>query len=95
MLGSFHFCKNKAVGFSDLSQMITAKDSNEGSTLRDEFCNDDIYLKDAGTDQTLLEEILATPTNQKGWNDMDVENLLEYNLKILGINLTKVKINRC
>jgi hypothetical protein len=31
-----------------------AKDSNEGSTFQDVFCDDDIYLEDAGTDKILF-----------------------------------------
>ena len=77
------------------SKIITvAKDRNEGSTLQDEFCDDQIYLEVPGNDETLVKEILAIPSCQEGWKDEDVKNLLEYNFKILGINVTNAQIKR-
>ena len=38
-------------------------------------------LEGAGCDETFVKEILAIPTSQEGWNDAEVENVLEYNLK--------------
>ena len=39
------------------SKIITvAKDRNEGSTLQDEFCDDQIYLEVPGNDETLAKK---------------------------------------
>ena len=38
-------------------------------------------IEGAGRDETFVKEILAIPTSQEGWNDAEVENVLEYNLK--------------
>jgi hypothetical protein len=82
-------------GGNEQSKVIKeAKDKTEDSNLEDEFCSDHIYLDNVVNDETLLEEILLTPTCQEGWNDEDVENLLDYNLKLLEINMVKAKSNR-
>jgi hypothetical protein len=64
------------------------------STLHDEFCSNDIYFDNVVSDETLVEEILVTPDCQDGWKDDDVKNLLDYNFKILGVNMVKIEMNR-
>ena len=67
------------------------EDKIKMSTLQDEFCSDDLYVDNVVKD-TLVEEILIEPDSQADWKD--VEELIDYNLKVIGINLVKIQMNR-
>ena len=74
------------------------EDNNEVSTLKDEFCGDDIYEEknddNKDTNETLVEQILVTPDCQADWRDDYVTKLVHDKLKAIGIIMTKIQINR-
>ena len=88
------FEAEEAISESNTEQVLTTV----AEEVPDEFCSNQEYDEhpkvDDANDDTLVEEILATPDCQGGWKDEDVENIIEYNLKILGINMVKITRNR-
>ena len=69
-------------------------DAEKGSeNVIDEFCPDNIYVENV--DDTLVEDILITTDCDADWKDDNMENLIYYKLKIIGINMVKInRINR-
>ena len=60
----------------------------------DEFCSDNIYLHNlVDADNALVEEIVLEPACQDHLDDESGKDLLDYNLKIMGINMIKAKMN--
>ena len=63
--------------------------AEDAANLIDEFCSNVDYLieNDYSVD-TVVEEILVRPEND--WKNAEVENFIEYNLMIVGINVVKI-----
>ena len=57
----------------------------EKSSLNDEFCSDKDYLME----NSLVDELIVKPENDL--KDAEVVNFIEYNLKIVGINVVKIE----
>ena len=57
--------------------------------MNDEFCfNTEYLIENASSIKALVDEILVKPEDD--WKDEEVENLIDYNLKIVGINVVKI-----
>ena len=67
-------------------------ENNIDEDLTDEFCPDSIYA--VTNDETLVEEILIIPDRESDWIEKDVENLVDYKLKVIGVNIVKITIER-
>ena len=65
------------------------KKTENADNLNDEFgSNKDYLLEIASSIKALVDENLVKPEDD--WKDEEVENLIEYNLKIVGINVVKI-----
>ena len=58
--------------------------------LQDEFCSDQLYL-DSLDDDTPVEEILVEASCEANLDEEAFKNLLNYNMKVLGMNKVKAK----
>ena len=58
---------------------------SKNSNLNDEFCSDKDY-------NTVVDELIVKPPND--WKDTEVENFIDYNLKIVGINVFEIEKER-
>jgi hypothetical protein len=73
----------------ELNKTSIEQKAENADNLNDEFCsNKDYLIENASSIETLVEEIFVKPEND--WKDEEVENLIEYNLKIVGINVIKI-----
>ena len=70
------------------------KDTKVDITVQDEVCSDDIYIDDLVHDDTVVEEILLQAPCQEICEEDDMNEILDYNLKILGVNMIKCKMNK-
>ena len=61
--------------------------AENADNLNDEFCSNKDY-ENASGNETLVDEIFVKPEND--WKDTEAENLTEYNLKIVGIEVIKI-----
>ena len=80
----------------ETAQGVTKLDETAAEiAVQDEFCSDENYVENVVNNDTLVEEILVKPDDcQADLKDEYVENLIDYNFKIKGINVVKIKINR-
>ena len=78
----------------ELQVVEKPKDSITNADLEDEFCPDNIYVEKVPNDETLVEEIVIKPDGENDWNENDVENLIGYKLKVIGVNVVNTKIER-
>ena len=69
---------------SDENYQTAGKSDN----LRDEFCSDDIFDQNQETDP--LDEIIVTLDCDSDLNNDNIETVIDYKLKILGINMVKI-----
>jgi hypothetical protein len=71
------------------------KESDDKSTMSDEFCSDKSFVENDLEKDCVVEEILVKLDSEEGCNtNDDVKNLIEYKLKIVGIDMKELKINR-
>jgi hypothetical protein len=82
-----------------------AKDSEtdlvqtEPETLKDEFCSDKTFEKQAliaedAIEEALVEKILVTADCQADWNDVYVTKFMDEKLKLLRIQMKSIVVNR-
>ena len=69
---------------------IQVNGSNEPN---DEICSDSEY-QTLNTAETDVEEIIVKPDCKTDWENVDVKDIIEYKLKIVGINVNEVETNR-
>jgi hypothetical protein len=62
--------------------------------LEDEVCADHDYLENGDDDDTFVEEILLEANHPEESEEESVEDLLIYNLKVLGIKMIELRINK-
>ena len=63
-------------------------------TLQDEFCSNLIYHENLVNNDTPVKEILLEAPREETLDEDAVNDLLDYNLKVLGIVMMKVKMNK-
>ena len=64
-------------------------------TLKDEFCSDDAFnTMEKERDQTQVEKILVVADCQADWKDEYVIKLVEDKLRMIGINMKAITVNR-
>ena len=73
--------------------VVIGKDIKEDKTVQDKVCPDNIYLDDLVDDDTLAEKTLLQAPCQEICKEDAVNELLDYILKILGVNMIKYKMN--
>ena len=71
----------------------------EPETLKDEFCSDKTFEKQAliaedAIEEALVEKILVTADCQADWNDVYVTKLMDEKLKLLRIQMKSIVVNR-
>ena len=71
----------------------------EPETLKDEFCSDKTFEKQALIDEdaieeALVEKILVTADCQADWNDAYVTKLMDEKFKLLKIKMKSIVVNR-
>jgi hypothetical protein len=71
----------------------TTKQGNEteSQTLNDEFCYDKDYTENAMDKTILVDELLVKPDDENDWKNEDVVNLIDYKLKIVGIDVVNIE----
>ena len=79
--------ENSAVAV--IAEVYETKERNN-SALNDEFCSDTSFFKHDDKEDTIIEEILLVLKKKSDENEEDLENSIDYNLKILGINMVKI-----
>ena len=94
--GEASFAGTKEVSQNDTVEKSTAIEAAEEGVkgvieiesdslkLYDEFCHDENYFNDDIEDVT-VKEILVIPEKRNEMKDENLENLIEFNLKIIGI----------
>ena len=74
----------------EAEQAENPKNESENLILNDEFCSDNDFMKNATNINTLVDELLVKPgDNEK--DEEDIMNLIDYNLKIVGIDVIKIE----
>ena len=68
---------------------VIAEVCETNEALNDEFCSDASFKHDDKED-TIIEEILVVLKKKSDEDKEDLENSIDYNLKILGINMLKI-----
>ena len=72
-----------------VNETLIEQKAENADNLNDEFCsNKDYLIENASSIKALVDEILVKPEDD--WKDEEVENLIDYNLKIVGINVVKI-----
>ena len=71
----------------------------EPETLKDEFCSDKTFdnhtlVAEDAIEEALVEQILVTADCQADWNDGYVTKLMDEKLKLLGIQMKSIVVNR-
>ena len=66
---------------------------NGSTEPNDEICSDSEYQV-LNTAETDVEEIVVKPDCKTDWENVDVKDIIEYKLKIVGINVNEVETNR-
>ena len=61
--------------------------------MNDEFCSDSDYHEE-NTSEKFVEEIVIKPDSETNWKNADVKDVIEYKLKIVGINVIEVEIDK-
>ena len=84
---------------ADAENFVAEKANNseeEGNIdiISDEMCSDRSYLEKDDDKETFVENLVFTTSSKESLEDQDIENLLDYTLKIVGIEILKVKVNR-
>ena len=76
--------------------MLLKNDENtsQDTVLQDEFCCDNDFLDNLAEDDSPVNEIVLETTCQENLREEDMKDLLEYNLKILGISLLEAKTGK-
>jgi hypothetical protein len=70
------------------------EEPNASNNVIDEFCSDNIYAEKAVDEDTLVGEILIKPDPENDLKDADVQNLIEYKLKVIGISPVQIEVKR-
>ena len=70
------------------------EEPNASNNVNHEFCSNNIYAEKAVDDATLVGEILIKPDPENDLKDADVQNLIEYNLKVIGISPVQIEVKR-
>ena len=74
---------------------MVQKKTPKDSTSHDEFCSDHLYLNNVEDDVTPVEEIMLEAKCQEvELKEESLRKHLEYNLKILGINMIEANMNK-
>ena len=63
-------------------------------TLEDEFCSDDSFNTKSESDEIQVERILVEADCQADWKDNYVVKLVEDKLKMIGIEIKAITVNR-
>ena len=61
--------------------------------MNDEFCSDSEYHEQNKTEK-VVEEIVIKPDCEADWKNADVKDVIEYKLKIVGINVNEVEVDK-
>jgi hypothetical protein len=59
--------------------------------VNDEFCCDKDYVENAIDKNILVDELLIKPDDKSDWKNDDVVNLIDYKLKIVGIDVVNIE----
>ena len=73
---------------------INSEEKGNIDIISDEMCSDRIYLERADDEETFIENLVLTPSSKESIEHQNIENLLDYTLKIVGIEMLNVKVNR-
>ena len=76
----------------DLGKDTANSATNEIEALKDEFCSNESF--ETTDDEQLVDKMLVTADCQADWNDRVVTKLLDEKLKMIGITMQTITVNR-